>query len=108
MYGELIDRRLVVDPDDGNGCCTRSPPEKIDDKVKTYESGGQVVGGRAGITICMHDDRRHGEHSDVVHIRICMHVEQLLRTNNTRTCHAFHACADDAHGGPPAAGIVDI
>lgn len=98
-----------MDPDDGDGCCTRSPPEKIDDKVKTYESSGQVVGGRqqgSRYACMMTGDMVNTQTSTYTYA--CMHVEQLLRTNNTRTCHAFHACADDAHGGPPAAGIVDI
>lgn len=60
-----------MDPDDGDGCCTRSPPEKIDDKVKTYESSGQVVGGRQqGSRYACMMTGRHGEHSDVVHIRM--------------------------------------
>lgn len=40
-------------------------------KVKTYESGGQVVGGRQqGSRYACMMTGRHGEHSDVVHIRM--------------------------------------
>jgi hypothetical protein len=84
MYGELIDRRLVVDPDDGDGCCTRSPPEKIDDKVKTYESSGGPPA--AGIVDIASDlphrywlvdfslaliDQQHG-----IQVQQCAHVDR--------------------------------